>query len=300
MKNKNKNKMGYFIDLYLKTSYIKNKKSTYTTYQYVINKHIYPYFKDYSKDSINLSIIIQFINYLSSNGLNNKSIRDILLILHGILRLMDVKIDIPMPKLEYHNIKTLSQENQILLEKYLLSHLSPTNLGIYLSLYTGIRIGELCALNIHDIDFYHNKITISHTISRVVSNDNQKKTILILNSPKTTHSIREIPLPIFMIPYFKRINYQEDSYILTNTKKFMDSRNLLNHYKKVLKILSMDDYTFHALRHTFATRCIHEGCDPKTLSEILGHASIKITLERYVHPSYEDKQVFMNQLKPFA
>ncbi|MBR2827993.1 MAG: hypothetical protein IKE70_02020, partial [Bacilli bacterium] len=118
-KNQNKNNMGYYINLYLESSFIKNKRSTTTTYQYVIKKHIYPYFKDYTRDKIDLSIILQFIHKLSSNGLKNKSIRDIILVLKGIFKLMDLSFNIPIPKLEKKEILILSENDQILLEKYL-------------------------------------------------------------------------------------------------------------------------------------------------------------------------------------
>ena len=300
MKKNMKNNMGYYIELYLKSSSIKNKNSTNTTYRYIISKYIYPYFKDYSRDNIDIGIILSFIDKLSHSGLKNKSIRDIILILKGILKLMDIRIDIPMPKLEKLEIQVIPKKNQIKLEKYLLENLSPIHFGIYLSLYTGLRIGEICALNKDDIDLFENKIIIRHTVVRVLSNQSNKKTVLLLNSPKTNSSFREIPFPSFLLSYYEKIHYQEHSYILTNTKKYMDTRNLLYHYKKILKELDLDNYTYHSIRHTFATRLIQEGCDHKTLSLLLGHSSIKITLERYVHPSYHDKKIFMSKLKPLV
>lgn len=91
-----------------------------------------------------------------------------------------------------------------------------------------------------------------------------------------------------------------DTFLVSGNEKFIETRTYFNRYKKILSSIDLDDYNFHALiRHTFATRCIENGCDPKTLSEILGHSSVKITLERYVHPNYENKVLMMNQLKPF-
>ena len=210
---------------------------------------------------------------------------------------MDLSFNIPMPKLEKKEIQILSKENQLLLEKYLLEHLSPLSFGIYLTLYTGLRIGEICALNIHDFDLENQKIIIHHTLSRVLSEDDSSKTKVILSSPKSLSSIREIPLPIFIISLLKRISYQENSYILTNKNTFMDTRTLLYHYKSILKKLNLGTYTFHSLRHTFATRCIKEGCNPKTLSLLLGHSSIKITLDLYVHTNFEND--FYESIKTF-
>ena len=297
MKKNNKNNMGYYCDLFIKSSFIKNKKSTTTTYRYIIYKHIYPYFKDYYKDNIDISVILCFINKLKSMGLKNKSIRDILLVLKGIFKLMCISIMIPKPKLEKKEIKVISYNDQKVLEEYLNNNISYINFGIYLSLYTGLRIGEVCALNTNDIDINLEKISIHHTLVRVYSN-NKKKTILELNSPKTNNSIREIPIPKFLINYYQELDYNSNSYILTNNNKYMDTRTLSFHYKKVLKELMLNNYTFHTLRHSFATRLINEGCDPKTLSLILGHANINVTLERYVHPNYKSKKIFIDKLKP--
>lgn len=172
-----KKKFDYYIDIFLKTSYIKNKKSTYTIYKYTINKHILPYFKNYIPNKIDISIIIQFIDKLSSTGLKNKSIKDILILLNEILKLSNVNIDIPYPKVIKKDIKTLNIKEQFLLEKELLNNITPIKLGIYLSLYTGLRIGELCALNINNIDLKNKKIIIKNTLVRI-SNNNSKKKLL--------------------------------------------------------------------------------------------------------------------------
>ena len=172
-----KKKFEYYTDIFLKTCYIKNKKSTYSTYKYTINKHILPYFKDYTPNNIDIGLIIQFIDKLSSNGLKNKSIKDMLIILNEILKLANVNIDIPYPKVIKKEIVTLSIKEQFLLEKELLNDITPIKLGIYLSLYTGLRIGELCALNINNIDFKNNRIYIKNTLTRV-SNINSKKKLL--------------------------------------------------------------------------------------------------------------------------
>lgn len=85
---------------------------------------------------------------------------------------------------------------------------------------------------------------------------------------------------------------------MTGNKKIIEPRSYMNHYRKIMKSIRIGQYNFHALRHTFATRCIENGCDPKTLSEILGHSNVKITLDRYVHPSFDNKVKMMNNLIP--
>ena len=118
---------------------------------------------------------------------------------------------------------------------------------------------------------------------------------------KSNNSYRVIPIPYFLKAILRRFEgISSNCYFLTGSDKFIEPRALYNRYKGILKELNIDKYTFHSLRHTFATRCISNGCDPKTLSLILGHASVNITLNRYVHPSYDDKVRFMNSLKPLA
>jgi len=197
----------------------------------------------------------------------------------------------------------LSKTEQTKLEKELLNNFNETTFGIYFCLYTGLRIGELCALKWDNIDLNNKKIYIKKTLVRIQNPvvDAKKKTIVIIDEPKSSSSIREIPLPDFIIPMLKKLskNTTSETFLISGTNKYIETRTYFNKYKKVLSSIDLDSYNFHALRHTFATRCIENGCDPKTLSEILGHSSVKITLERYVHPNYENKVLMMNQLKPF-
>ena len=276
-----KKKFIYYSDLFLKTSYIKNKKSTYSTYQYIIHKHINPYFADYTVDKINIESVILFTDNLLSSGLNNKSIKDILVLLHEIFRLANIYIDIPYPKVIKKEIKTFSFKEQYLLEKELLDNITPIKLGIYLTLYTGIRVGELCALRINDIDINSRTLFIKKTLSRVVDSSSKKKTRVIIDSPKTIHSIREIPIPSFIISYIKDIHYQDNSYFLTNMNHYLEPRALSYHYRKILKKINVPYYNFHVLRHTFATRCIENGINPVVLQKILGHSDINVTLNTY-------------------
>ena len=187
------------------------------------------------------------------------------------------------------------------LENYIRKNINRITVGILICLYTGIRIGELCALKEGDIDLKNKKITIKKTLIRIKNLDNHSdnKTNVIIDNPKSSCSVREIPIPKFIVPILKDVCLKKDfdTFLLTGTKRYVETRTYFNKYKKILNDLQLPNYNFHALRHTFATRCIENGCDPKTLSEILGHSSVKITLERYVHPSYDNKIKMMNKLK---
>lgn len=299
-----KNYIGYYINLWLNNSKIKNKKSTNSNYLYTINARIIPKFAQINKKNISTEMINKFTNDLLSEGLAPKTIKDILIILQQILRNADINVKIVMPKIPNKEIQILKKEEQKKLEKYLIESVNEINIGIYLCLYTGLRIGELCALQWKNIDLVNKKLYVKKTLVRIKNIDKniKNKTIIILDDPKSSSSIREIPIPDFMISMMEKINANvtPETFLISGSEKFIETRTFFNKYKKNINKLGLGNYNFHALRHTFATRCIENGCDPKTLSEILGHSNVKITLERYVHPNYENKVIMINQLKPLC
>jgi len=290
-------KISYYIMIYLKHSMIHNKKSTYTNYRYIINKHINQYWSNYYVFEINDIIVMKYIESLYKLDLKTKTIKDILIILKGIFKLAQIDIKIPTPHINKPNIKIINDEDLELLEYELIKEINYINFSIYLSLYTGIRIGELCALKYSDINFYNRTILINKTMSRVYDNE-LNHTKVNIDSPKTYTSIREIPIPPFLFKYLRLLKFSENDYILTGSSKYMQPRTLSYKYKKILKKLNIDNYTFHSLRHTFATKCIKMGAEVKTLSLLLGHKSVEITLNRYVHPDINEKYKIINNLKP--
>ena len=167
-----------------------------------------------------------------------------------------------------------------------------SELGILLCLYTGMRIGEICALKWSDIDLNTQLISVNKTLYRIKNPaGNNPKTIIIIDAPKSRNSIRKIPIPPFMITRLSDMknNCFADSYFLTCSNNHTEPRAYRERYKNFLKSVDVPYRNFHVLRHTFATECIRCGIDVKTVSELLGHSSVKITLDRYVHPSIEDK-----------
>ena len=169
-------------------------------------------------------------------------------------------------------------------------------------MYTGMRLGEICALRWENIDLERQVIKVRQTIYRVL-NENadlegniSSKTILLLSTPKTDKSVRDIPIPSFLISYFESIYTAPEHYLLTGTIRPMDPRTYQNYFKRILGKCYIRKVPFHCLRHTFATNCVILGFDVKTLSEILGHANTRITLERYVHSSFYQKQLQMEKI----
>lgn len=287
-------------DIYnwLRSVKISCKKSSYSNYEYMAYAHLIPTFGKYKRRQINKNIINEFTEKLLSHGLAPKTVKDILIMLQQILKYHNVDVSISMPKIPKKEIQILTKEHQLLLEKKLGNCIIEEDIGILLCLYTGLRIGELCGLKWEQIDLEQKIIRIEKTLIRV-KNDNKNvknKTIVILDEPKSTSSIRSIPIPNFLIPKLEKLKKDGFCFFLTGTENFIEPRSYTNHYKRIMKSIDISEYNFHALRHTFATRCIESGCDPKTLSEILGHSNVKITLDRYVHPSFDNKVRLINNL----
>lgn len=199
------------------------------------------------------------------------------------------------------NIVVLSREEQNALESILKENINIRKIGILLCLYTGLRVGEVCGLKWEDINFSSKSLVIKRTIIRVKNSDysSSRKTILIESSPKSETSKRMIPIPNFIIELLERYKQKDNDFLLSNSEKLYDPRYLEAFYSRILKKCHIKNNKFHTLRHTFATRSIESKMDIKTLSEILGHSSVTITLKLYVHPTYEMKRDSIENLVDF-
>lgn len=301
-------------DSYLKQKKYQVKESTFAHYCYIINKHILPFFHNYSVAEITPLLIEDYVSEKLSNGkiatnagLSPKSVKDILSVLKSIIKYGEAKgiaseiniMSVKSPKVNKKSIEVLSEDEQKTLEKYTLAA-DNMNFGVYLCLYTGLRIGEICALTWNDINENTSCISVNKTLLRIQNTEaNHGKTKIIIDTPKTESSIRLIPLSsklAQMIHDRKPQNMSDDCFFLTGTDRYIEPRNYYEKYKSILIKCGIEHHTFHALRHSFATRCIEKGFDAKVLSEILGHSTVKITLDRYVHPSLERKRQCMELL----
>jgi integrase len=201
-----------------------------------------------------------------------------------------MKVNKPPPKSQ--EIPVLSPADQNKLYLYCMQAPDETCLGILLSLYAGLRIGEICALRWEDVDMERQTIRVRHTVSRVQA---AQGTQLIIDRPKTPSSLRTIPIYSQLLPILRQ--FQADAgFVLTGTEDFVSPRTYEYRFHRVLKKGEIPDINYHGLRHSFATRCIEAGMDVKSLSEILGHADASITLNTYVHSSMEQKRLQMEKL----
>lgn len=302
----------FVIDSFLKQKKYQVKESTYSHYVWLIDTHIRRTFGNIRLDEIDSLLIEKFISdelncgrIDRSGGMSPKSVKDMLTLLKSIIRygiekelITDKKLStIKSPKVVRRQIDVFSQKEYEIIEANAVSS-SELYFGIYFCLYTGLRLGELCALKWSDIDVMNGYVRISKTITRIKNTDNAgNKTKIIISPPKSEASVRVIPLPTKIVSHLvQRYPENNEMYFLTGSLRFIEPRSYYEKYKKFLKVCGIKKHTFHALRHSFATRCIEKGFDAKILSEILGHSDVKITLDRYVHPSFERKRQCMQLL----
>ena len=275
------------------------KQSTMAAYVLILENHIIPCFGD--SDSLNEKEVQAFVLQKLGKGLSIKSVKDILIVLKMVMK-FGVKNewmgyyewDIKYPTTSANKeLEVLSAANHKKILNHIQSHFSFAGLGIYISLCTGLRIGEVCALKWSDINTVDGTVTVNRTIERIYFIDGTKKhTKLVINTPKTQNSCRVIPMTkellTMMKPLKKVVN--ENFYILTNGEYPTEPRTYRNYYTKLMEKLGIPKLKYHGLRHSFATRCIEAGCDYKTVSVLLGHANISTTLDLYVHPNMEQKK----------
>ena len=235
----------------------------------------------------------------SKGGLSEKSVRDIMTVYRSIEAYVAREYGIKgthftMPKIEKKPTDVLNVFERKRLENYLIHNQNSTNISVLLCLFTGLRIGELCGLKWGDIDFDNGTLMVSRTVQRI---NKHGKSEVVIGSPKSKSSIRIVPIPEFLLAILKKKRKNDDFYIITGTCKPTEPRTMQNRFKSVLKLCGIRDVNFHLLRHTYATVCIENGFDPKTLSELLGHADASITLNRYVHSSMQMKKKYVSRLR---
>ena len=281
------------------------KQSTYCAYSLVVANHLLPEFSD--PGDITEDRVQNFVLAKLRQGLCRKSVKDILMVLkmiryfavkHGYMPCHQIDIKFPTERMP-RKVQALSLTEQKRLMDYVKANFSFMNLGVYICLSAGLRIGEVCALTWDDIDLEAGVISVTKTLQRIyVLNDPltgnlaSSHTELILGPPKSKNSVREIPIGkelLMMLRPLKKTAYGS-FYILTNSLRPIEPRTYRNHYKRLLESLDMPLMKFHCLRHSFATRCIESNCDYKTVSVLLGHSSISTTLNLYVHPDMSQKK----------
>lgn len=304
------------------------KKSTYATYSSIFANHILPYFGELELCSITIESNQDFILYLcregrtdGKGGLSTKMVRDIMALWNSVLKTAteEHKCSLYGHRYKYPvtdnahilagNTKCLSIEKQMQLIHFLQDNKSLQKMGILLALYSGMRIGEICALRWKNIDLVAGEVHVVETLQRIYRKNLEQGTAapqkgvseIIISSPKSQHSIRTIPLAENFVRDLEKMKRSDDAFFLTGeTERFMEPRTYRDYYSRLLKRHGLPYVPFHSLRHTFATRCIEAGCDYKTVSELLGHSDVKTTLHLYVHSDVRYKKNCIETMQDFV
>lgn len=293
------------FNLWIKNDYIYYVRSK-TVYEakIIYERYIDNYLGHLDISKINRKMIIAFLSMFevgidkyTSKEFSNKRVREINKILnqtflyaltHQIINISpydNIKINKSKTKNE---IKILTKKDQYKLEKYIIENYKtkPELFGILLVLYTGLRIGELCALTWNDIDLDNCTLDINKALSFDIDLITNEK-ITTEKYTKTSHSVRKVIIPKYIISFLKDLKQiNKTGYFIETTN---NKRNKLDKYRSLFKEtinkLNIEKINFHALRHTYATRAIESGMDVKTLSELMGHSSPFITQSIYIHIS---------------
>lgn len=287
------------------------KESSFAKYHAIVSKHLLPALGDVCVEDVTHELIESFsVTLLRGEGKNGKplsprTVSDILCVLRSILRFArragavipcdGSSVRIRRPAVE---IRVLSRQEQDVLCRYLYNNINPRNAGLLLSLFAGLRVGELCALRWEDIALDEGLIYVRHTMHRIQNVDpSGPRTRVVITTPKTATSNRMIPLPKDLAEILKELPGPHRGFFLTGREDaYSEPRIMQYHFRRTLERCGISYANYHALRHTFATRCVELGFDVKCLSELLGHATVTMTMDRYVHPTMEHKREHMQRL----
>lgn len=304
--------LQFVLNDWLKNNRIRYKLSTYTKYKYIIDKHILPKLGREKIGSLHISKINSFLDEkMNIEGLKDNAtlsasyVRTMALIIDSALKYavseelcVPIKSPIKKPIVKKEQIQTLSCSECDCLMEYCYTNLNDTNIGILISLNTGLRIGEICALKWSDIDIYSHLLHVNHTMSRLKDEKNNWK--WIVEVPKTQASVRIVPISKRLFEALMKLKESTISdYVVSDCKSFINPRTYEYRFHAKMRESKVRDINFHVLRHTFATRCVEGGMDIKTLSELLGHSNVSITLSTYVHSSLELKKTQMEKVEKY-
>lgn len=287
------------------------KPSSVAKYRNLVQRHILPLLGKLRICDLDRDTVTGFVRALSCGQtgsgvqLTRKTVRDVLMILEKSVRFAG-ELSFSVEKNELSGktgggkrITVLSEQEQKRLEEQLLTDTDEKKLGLLLCLYAGLRIGEICAMRWECIDLCEKTLSVNVTIQRlqIAGAATGQRTGVIESSPKSEDSRRTVPIADFLIePLLKRKPRLQSAYLLTGSEQYIEPRSYENYYKRVLSAAGIPVCNFHTLRHTFATRCIESGADAKTVSVLLGHSTVRMTLDRYVHPTMNAKQASINRM----
>lgn len=273
------------------------KPSSYQTYMNLLNKHLLPMIGKMQLAAVTPSVVQRFIETLETASLSYSMIRSVYRLLSASMRCaLDEGLIAKNPcrKIKLQRKETAEQRVLTRAEQKLVRQSADAaDLPALLSLYTGMRLGEICALKHADIDWERKTITVRRTAQRIAKGTTETgaKTMLMIGTPKSIRSQRVIPIPDFLLVLLRKLTEQTPSsaYLFGSAAKAAEPRTIQRRFKRFAQQLGFENVHFHTLRHSFATRLLELGVDVKTVSVLLGHSSARTTLDCYAH-SFIDRQ----------
>mgnify|MGYP002706939136 FL=1 len=295
-----------WLNNYIKTG---TKSRTYERYSQTVKVNILPKLGEYELSDLTPIVLQTFItdmlnhgNKRTGKGLSPNFVKSIISIIQNSLKTAHLlgylaeytANKVQYPKIVEKQVDCFSIAEQKKIEMAVLSCKKGKMRGVVISLYTGLRIGELLALTWDDIDLSKKMISVTKTCRDGTQNGVRTK---IIDTPKTENSRRSIPIPNALLPILREMKKKSKcKYIIADGDKPVFVRSYQRSFELLLLKLNIPHKGFHSLRHTFATRALECGMDVKSLSEILGHKNAMITLNRYAHSLWEHKSEMMNKL----
>lgn len=280
------------------------KESTFVKYSKTLERHVIPLLGDLGLDELDPLFTERMSRELTEKrGLSSKTAKDILTMVGSILKYAEKRYNMPLsrigivtPKVPRKEMRVLTMEEQIRLMQYLSEDTDAYKFGVLLCLLTGMRIGEVCALRQKHISLHEKTVRICHTMQRLQSLDGGTK--IVISEPKSETSVRTVPLTRLAERLCTQHRRSDpEAFVLTGDRnRFVEPRAMQYHFARYTATCGLQGVHFHTLRHTFATRCVEVDFEIKSLSEILGHSTPRITLERYVHSSLALKRNNMQKL----
>lgn len=300
--------VGEWIGYWLKNELMGSiKPSSYYSYLQQFEHYILPVLGDYQLCALTPCEINAFLMHMKARGLAYSTI-------HGAYRLLSSALRFALEEglISKHPCRKIRVEREVKLEQRVLTRQEqilvrraatcPEYLPILLSLYTGMRLGEICALQWADINWDRKCITVTRTAQRVSAHEptSNRKTCVIIGTPKSRRSCRVLPVPDFVLQVLRRVcnssNPARSVYIFSGENRAAEPRTMQRLFTLLMKKLNIAGAHFHTLRHSFATRLLELGVDIQTISTLLGHSSIRITLDFYAHSLTDQQQAAINRL----
>lgn len=290
------------LSLWLERTRPRVKASTFAAYSGVVQRNIQPALGTFSPKQLTSEVVGKFL----SEATEKYSPATARLICHVLRSTLEYartigarlpgELELSVPRGGQREAQVLSAEDRRRLEALLRKETDGAALGLLICMFTGIRLGELCALKWGDFSPDCTAFQVRRTLQRLSTPGGAAKTALCFGAPKSESSNRLVPLPSCLLDDVKRLRCGDDCFVLTGeAQRTLEPRRMEARFKTALRRAGVPQVNFHALRHTFATSCIDNGCDPATLARILGHADVSVTLNTYVHPSFSSMRAAVDR-----